>query len=254
MALSTPAWCSPPDPVPLPLDTIHLWRVDLRGSEGQIQELSQVLSPDEQERAQRYHFQRDRRRFILSRGQLRVLLGRYLDAEPRSIRFDYGPRGKPSLEAEGKPSDLGFNVSHSQDLALMAFVWGRSVGVDLEYMRPMSDLEQLSQRFFSPQEHGLICAHPSPQRLEAFFRLWTAKEACLKALGEGLIGLEGTEVSLTETGVNLVRLRSQTDPDQIGAWGLQQWVPAPGFMATLATPEPIACSFWQLIAARLPYR
>lgn len=239
VVLSRLQWQRPKDRLLLSPGEVHVWRVDLGGEE-RMERLGALLSEEERGRADRYHFPRDRRRFILGRGTLRCLLGRYLDRSPVSLQFSYGPRGKPILSG----TELSFNVSHSQDLALIACTWGRELGVDLEYLRPMRDLEQLSRRFFSPQEHQLICDQPTEQRLEVFFRIWTAKEACLKALGEGLIDLEHTEVTLTATGAQLVRWRSARVWGS--SWELRQWIPVEGAVATLAVERSVdRCLFWE---------
>lgn len=215
--------------------TIHLWRVDLAGTAEPVETLAALLSEDEQERAGRYHFERDRRRFIVARGTLRNLLGRYLQQDPRTVQFRYGSRGKPSLLLRASETELCFNLSHSQELALYAFAWDRAVGIDVEYMRPLSDLEQLSQRFFCPAEHRILLSCPPHRRVELFFRYWTAKEACLKALGEGLNGLEAVELCLREDGLDLVGLPSLSMGSVPSAWELKQWLPDSGFVASLAT-------------------
>jgi len=112
-------WQRPGDRLLLPPGEVHVWRVDLQGDGDRIERCSALLSADGRQRAARYHFPRDQRRFIVGRGTLRCLLGRYLDRSPVSLQFSYGPRGKPILVGE----QLSFNVSHSQDLALIACPW-----------------------------------------------------------------------------------------------------------------------------------
>jgi hypothetical protein len=117
-----------------------------------------TLSDDERARAQRFVFDRDRSRFTVARGVLRNILGRYLQRPPSSIRFGYGPHGKPHLEAPPNQllPTLRFNVSHSADLVLIAVAHDREVGVDVEQIRTDFALDELARRFFSQEEVAAI--------------------------------------------------------------------------------------------------
>jgi 4'-phosphopantetheinyl transferase len=158
-----------------------------------VSSVAPLLSPDEQERAARFHFERDRTRFVAARGVLRLLLGRRLGRDPRSLRFTLGDHGKPRLEGE----DVRFNVSHSADLAAYAVSEAADCGIDVEQVRPTRDLEAIARRFFSPPEAAAIGALPPAERIEAFFRCWTRKEAIVKATGIGLsLSLQSFEVPI----------------------------------------------------------
>ncbi len=223
---------------------IHVWRAALDPSAGYVRQLAQMLSADESERAARFHFERDRRRFIVGRGVLRALLGCYLGLEPAQVRFRYGPRGKPHL-AEAADADVSynelahyncicFNLAHSHELALYAFIRGREIGVDLEHVHPLPDAEQIAARFFSPGENAAWQALPESQRLEAFFNCWTRKEAYLKACGDGLARpLDQFEVSLVPGEVARL-LRVQGQAEETARWWLQALEPADGYIAALA--------------------
>ncbi len=158
--------------------------VPLDGSDGTVARFRSILAPEETARASRFRFDSLERSYILSRGALRVLLARWTGASPQSIRFSYGPQGKPSLLPSG--DGIQFNASHSGDLALFAFTIGRELGVDVEKMRPMPDMQDVALRFFSAEEAAELMALPAGQREKAFFRCWTRKEAYIKATGEGL--------------------------------------------------------------------
>lgn len=140
------------------------------------------LASEERDRAERFHFERDRQRWLAGRSALRRTLGAYLEADPGSFRFETGPWGKPGLR--GCP--LRFNVSHSGDTALLAFAWQQEVGVDVEKMRSDFAPEELGPQVFSATEQAMIQSVPLEQRPAAFLTLWTAKEAYVKARGEGL--------------------------------------------------------------------
>jgi 4'-phosphopantetheinyl transferase len=190
------------------------------------------LSPDERARAERFHFARDRDHFIAGRGLLRVILARYLETEPGTLRFEYGRHGKPRL-ASTAGDGIRFNVAHSRGLALYAVAVGRELGVDIERIEPR--LEQgIAERFFSPGEIATLRSLPPPVQREAFFACWTRKEAYVKARGEGLtLGLDQFEVSMCP-GEPAALLHTASDPDEARRWSLQELAPGPGYAAALA--------------------
>lgn len=192
-------WLPAPTDLTLLPDDVHIWQIDLEQPEVKLQSLAQTLSSEEIARAERFYFPKHRQRFIAGRGILRSILGQYLDIEPAKVRFDYLPRGKPVLADTLADSGLSFNLSHSEGLGLCGVSYQRQIGVDIEHIRPVSDLESLAKRFFLPREYNLVRSHPSEQQPDIFFRYWTCKEAYLKATGEGLAQLEQIEVSLTPT-------------------------------------------------------
>jgi 4'-phosphopantetheinyl transferase len=145
-----------------------------------MERLAVLLSPDEHRRAARFRFDRDHRRFVVARGHLRLLLGRYLACEPSEIVFRYGAHGKPELPG------LQFNLSHAGEVALYAFAQTRTVGIDVEVVRALDDADRLVDRFFSAHEVSAYRALSAETRRRAFTACWTRKEAFIKALGEGL--------------------------------------------------------------------
>jgi 4'-phosphopantetheinyl transferase len=175
---------------------VHVWRASLVASQTEIEACAALLDADELTRARRFHFQRDRDRFTLARGLLRTLLGRYLELEPKAVRFAYGPSGKPFLAAS--ESTLRFNLSHSGTQALFVFAPARELGIDLEAgLRLGDDWPALACRIFSVREQAELAAMPPERRRDAFLNGWTRKEAYLKAIGHGLVnGLDKIEVTL----------------------------------------------------------
>lgn len=168
---------------PLHEPDIKLWLVDL--ALPMAHEDWAVLSPPEQDRAARFRFDRDARRYRTSHAALRQILGGVLDMAPAALAFVEGSHGKPRLLDDSAPP-LHFNMSHSGEWALIGVSMERPIGVDLEVITPMDDAELLAQKNFSAAEQAAFLRTPADQRLEAFFRCWTRKEACLKALGSGL--------------------------------------------------------------------
>jgi len=227
-------WLPAPTDLTLLSNEVHVWRITLDIPKSQLENLAATLSSDELARANRFRFPEHCDRFIAGRGSLRNILGLYLGIEPQQVRFDYEPRGKPLLADTLANSGLLFNLSHSQDLALCAVNYTRKIGIDLEYIRSVSDLEALAERFFLPREYDLVRSLSPDQQKKVFFRYWTCKEAYLKATGDGISQLEQVEISLTPTqGAKLL-----TSED----WSLVEFTPAENYRAAVA----VAGSGWDL--------
>ncbi|MBD2449316.1 4'-phosphopantetheinyl transferase superfamily protein [Nostoc sp. FACHB-152] len=227
-------WLPVPKDLTLLPDEVHVWRIDLDVSKSQLENLVVTLSSDELARANRFHFQEHCQRFIAGRGSLRNILSLYLGITPQQVQFDYEPRGKPLLADPLADSDLLFNLSHSQGLALCAVNYTRKIGIDLEYIRSVSDVEALAQRFFLPREYEVVRSLPPDQQQQVFFRYWTCKEAYLKATGDGISQLEQVEIALTPT--QPAKLLISED------WSLVEFTPADNYRAAVA----VAGSGWNL--------
>ncbi|HWY18368.1 MAG TPA: hypothetical protein VNY27_06615 [Solirubrobacteraceae bacterium] len=173
---------------------VDVWRVDL--GRAMDDGLSDLLCAEERARAARIVPARKRALWARSRGILRALLARYLDADPRELRFQPGPHGKPGLRdhvegrsAPGRKSDLRFNLSHSGELMLVAVSAGREVGVDIEHARERYTAE--------------------------FLRTWTTREATVKCLGTGLTG--GSATAEEKTRPRLWTAGLDVGPDAVAA-------------------------------------
>lgn len=223
-------------PTNMPLfskNEVHVWCADLCLAGEHIELLQQVLSVDERERADRFHLRRHKRRYTVGRGFLRNLLGQYLDKDPRSIEFSYSSRGKPSLKQQPVRRNLYFNVSHSQELVLYAIASKPLVGIDVEHIRLMSDVENMAKRYFFSNEYNRIVAmKEEDEKSRAFFNYWTCKEAYLKATGEGISGLDKIEVSLASSGKISLKNESQ-DPSEKRDWLVTQISPKREYSAAL---------------------
>ena len=178
---------------------VHVWTASLDVAPLQTDALAELLSPEERERAARFFADRDRRRFVVGRGILRITLGRYTGIAPEALQFRYGRHGKPLLAAGARWHDLNFNVSHSKDTILYAVALKRHVGIDIEHVRPDIETDEVAARFFSVREAAALRALPAEQRVRAFFRIWTRKEAFLKGKDDGLsVSLGDFDVSCDE--------------------------------------------------------
>lgn len=164
----------------------HVWRIPLDAASTQLPPIPDILAPGEMERANRFRFEKDRRRFAACRTALRLILGHYLGCPAPSIHFATTPRGKPFLDPATHTQRLCFNVSHSHELALCALMHNRPVGVDLEHHRTVVEMARIVERFFSPAERAWFQKTPASDQPGLFFRIWTRKEACLKAMGYGI--------------------------------------------------------------------
>lgn len=243
-----PAIYQPPPPDwALAVDELHVWRVPIGPTERELEELAEVLHPEEIARAGRYHFEVDRQRSIVSRGWLRRLLAGYLGCAPKSLEFVVGPQGKLSLDRDA--GELAFNVSHSHELVLYAVAGGSDLGIDVEHVRPLQDLRAVARRNFTPSENELLTqGELSPARqLEEFFRLWTRKEAVIKGVGTGLATpLAAFDVS-SHGGVPESWQRVEVPPPDTSSWLVTELAIDSGYQAALATArQPRTIRYWTI--------
>jgi 4'-phosphopantetheinyl transferase len=200
-ATAPPDWTSTARVAPLHDDDVQVWRmrVDLQGhSRAAADAIAGVVTAEERERAGRFRQEADRQRFLHGRLLLRTFLGHHLGIAPRAVAFANSAFGKPeiappeirtpssSIDAERGKGVLRFNIAHSGEWVLFALARDREVGVDVEYHRSMSDAMDIARRFFSAPEVAALDALDSALRHDAFFRIWTGKEAIVKAIGHGL--------------------------------------------------------------------
>jgi len=192
---NSPADLLPPPQARPAAGDVHVWSVPLERPPYTVEALRSILSAEEQDRATRFRFDADRRRAIIGRGLLRVLLSGCTGDPAAAYRFETGPHGRPFLAADAAPVD--FNVAHSGGWVMIGLASGGRVGVDVEEMRTLADMEGLLDRFFAPGEARAVRALHPVQREPAFFDCWTRKESFVKALGDGIsLGLDRFEVEL----------------------------------------------------------
>jgi 4'-phosphopantetheinyl transferase len=189
----------------LDLNSIYVWRLALGRSssvsESQAARLRGWLSPEELARADAFRGEEYRRDYVLAHGALRRVLGQSTGNSPEAVRFVAGSFReagataiKPACDlgsdtgnlADGKGTDLRFNLSHTQGAALIGVTIGRELGIDIEWHRPMDDLEGMARAIMSEAELGSWGDIPEKDRLSAFYHVWTRKESYLKGIGLGL--------------------------------------------------------------------
>jgi 4'-phosphopantetheinyl transferase len=219
----------------LALDTVHVWRIALEAPAGQARDVSHLLTPAEQERASRFRFEEDRRRFQIGRAATRRILGVYLGLPPGNVGIDLNPFGKPQLDAATVPLErqVHFNISHSGGWILAAFARSFPVGIDVEQVRAERVTEDLIGHIMGERERRVLRALPGEQRVAAFFNCWTSKEAWLKGLGLGLSErLRAIEVSIDpRQPARLIDAPPEYCP---GDWQLRRLQIAGPYAATLA--------------------
>jgi 4'-phosphopantetheinyl transferase len=211
-------------------DQIHVWT--LRDCPGDIAAYASLLSRDELDRASRFRFPHLFDRFVADHGRLRLLLGAYLEADPRSLEFSVNPYGKPRVESPR--CHLSFNMSHSTMVTMVAVCLNSEVGIDVEAIRPIAEWGAIASSHFSAEENEALSAEPEALRPEAFFRCWTRKEAFIKAKGLGLsLPLNSFSVTVSaEAAPGL--LHCDWDPQESSRWSLTDLEPEPGYIGSLA--------------------
>lgn len=181
-------WRAPGGDLGIAPGALHLWRIraDDRGMDLDL--CLSRLGVRQRARALRMRHVPYRERYIRAQAGLRTILGRYLDSAPESLEFQYGPAGKPYLQADGRA--LAFNLSTTGDLALVGLRLGarpsEEIGVDCEWIRPRVDIFAVAKRMFEPAVVARLSATPEAERLARFYRDWTALESDTKCDGRGL--------------------------------------------------------------------
>ncbi len=241
-----PEWQPAARPPQLAAEDVHVWRIVLECGDAALARLDASLADDERRRAERFHFEKDRRHFIAGRGALRTLLAGYLHQRPDQVRFAYTNYGKPLLADDTIPP-LRFNLSHAHGLGLLAVTLGREIGVDVERIRDDLDREPLAERFFSPREVADLKALPPELRREAFYQCWTRKEAYIKAVGKGLsLPLDRFDVSL-RPGEPAALLATLDHPHEARRWSMRSSAPGEGFVGARVVqghPWRLWCGHW----------
>jgi 4'-phosphopantetheinyl transferase len=242
-------WRQPGNNYALPPNEVHVWRATLHQPQEAIAVGMRILSVDERARAEKFHFEADKRRHIIGRGMARTLIGHCLHRPPDGLKFAYNGFGKPSLAPDTGPS-IEFNISHSGELVLVALAYGRTLGVDVESMQREMATGEIATRFFSPNECRVLSSLPADAQCAAFFACWTRKEAYLKARGDGLsLPLDQFDVAFLP-GEKPRLLETRHDPAEAGRWTMCALEPGHGCAAALAVEGSqwkLACWDWPLL-------
>lgn len=213
---------------------IHLWRAFTQTFESRVKELETLLSGEEIGQLERFFFQKDKTRFVVAHGVLRIMIGRYLDVSPHLVVFRSSPKGKPELHGHRGREPFSFNISHSHNLVVFAFSKFRSIGVDVEHIRHLPDYHEMANCYFHPKERAGLQSLPLCERQKAFFEYWTRKEAFVKATGEGLsCPLDSFFISIGSEKENGI-LGVSGDKIEAANWILLAFRPAQGYAGAVA--------------------
>ena len=240
-------WRAAPARPLVPPGETHLFAFTLDPAPAHVASLERLLSRDERERAARFHQERDRRRYVVGRGQLRTILGLVLKGNAVELALRAGPHGKPALQGPEEHARLRFNLSRSHELGVLAIHWDEEVGVDVEHVRPFPDALDIAKRFFAPEEHGALRALPATQLDAGFVSYWTRKEAVVKSLGLGLAHPMGGFVLARSTPAVGERVVIADAGETRTRWVMPLSAPARDYVAAVATacpPGPLECWAW----------
>lgn len=236
-----------------PPNEVRVWRARVgRQPAGWLPLATGTLSEEERARQARFVRERDAELFALGRAMLRRVLAASMDVAPRAVTFEAGPFGKPRLAAAHR-APFRFNPTHSGDLAVVAITVGREVGVDVEAVRPLKDLEGLVRATFSAREQRDILAAPEAGRLASFFAAWARKEAVVKALGHGLrFPLDAFDVEVSPEAPPAL-LASREAALVPSAWIMHALPPMAGYASALAVERAmnsaVTCEEWTCAAS-----
>jgi 4'-phosphopantetheinyl transferase len=227
-----------PDATRLAGGRVHVWWAFSDRPPVRSTDLARLLSGDEQARAAEFAFPRDRSRFTVGRGLLRIILGAYLGIDPSAVRLSYGASGKAALPTGRSARPLEFRVAYSEGLVVYAVGQGCRLGIDVERIRPLPEADAIAERFFSPAEAVALRALPPEQKRAAYFEIWTCREAYLKATGAGLTRPARNLPVLVAprglpTNVSLCGGRRSG-----AAWSVLAFGPITGYVAALAREGP----------------
>jgi len=237
--------CGPKEPAIWP-NEVHVWRARLDVAWSWT--MDEALTLEDRARADRFRFESDRRKFCVARSSLRTILGRYLKTKPGRLQIDTGEYGKPFFQNRSATLGLRFNLSHSNQLALIAVTRDREVGVDVEYVRSDFVTDEVATHFFSPAEVAQFQNIPGELKTQAFFNCWTRKEAYIKARGEGVYcPLDQFDVSLLP-GEPARLLDSRVDSGESSRWSFEELHAGAGYAATVACEgQSSRLLLWDLI-------
>jgi 4'-phosphopantetheinyl transferase len=219
---------------PLGADEVCVWHASLDKINWDSGEVDRLLSADERKKAERFVFELDQKRYRIGHAVLKMILASYLALEPEQISFQHNQYGKPILEGSG----LFFNMSKSAGRAVFALTRNRNIGVDIEYIRDIPQMDQIAQRLFSKHEYELFCTYPENVKKKSFFDSWTRKEALVKAIGAGLsFPLHSFDV-LKSHGEALHIVRSTKDSEKDRQWAIYDLRQDTGYTAAVAVECP----------------
>jgi 4'-phosphopantetheinyl transferase len=218
---------------------VHLWfsRPARLCAPEAVRACRELLTAEELGRGGRYHFERDRHRFLVTRALARLTLSRYAPVPPREWAFIANRFGRPFIANAPRSAGLTFNLSHTRDLVVLAVARNQRIGIDVERLDRLDDAMEIARRFFAPAEAASLLELPSPARERRFLEYWTLKEAYIKARGRGLsIPLDRFSFDLSPPGIRFL-VDPGLDPRAL-SWRFAQLQALDGHLAALCVDAP----------------
>lgn len=227
----------------MPNKIVHLWLVDQRLIDLEPQRAIYMKWLSEEERKRVHDFSRDELRdsHLITRAGLRATLSQYSDSvPPKAWQFERSARGKPRLSDQSPMKELSFNLSHSGDWLAVGVTVDNDIGVDVQHKQHQHSLAELAQRFFSPEEAESLATQPEARQAEHFFRLWTLKEAYLKARGLGIAnGLDKARFHIDNNGLITAEFAPELEDDP-SQWQFHHYELDDDYCLSLALRQPRA--------------
>ena len=221
---------------PISNGVIHIWHTSLSLWKNKVEELKAVLSDEESLRMEQLVFQNRAEDYIVSRGVLRIILAQYLGLTPEDVHLKTHPNGKPYLPG----SKLQFNLSHSDGLFLYGLALGTPLGVDLQCVYPIANINTIIKNYFSPEEQNLLNSVNENLLQDLFFAIWTAKEAYLKGTGEGFQHPPNSfTICHKSNGLLKFQLRDNLNSTLENLWNIREIHLASNYKAALAVKGEI---------------
>jgi len=212
---------------------IHLWSSLLDQPDDIINYFWTILSNEEKDRIDKFKFKSLRERHTVSKGLLKSFIANYLNIETEEINFVQNEYGKPSLQPELNEVNLQFNVSHSEQLGMFAFTTGKELGIDVELIQEIPNLNQIVDICFSEFEKDWFYKSDPNQQKELFYKVWTGKEAFIKAIGTGLSFPLNEIEFIINTNKTIELQRVHGDQSYWGKWNIYTFNPLPNFISSL---------------------
>jgi 4'-phosphopantetheinyl transferase len=236
-------WNKLPQSLILRDNDVHIWIINIENYRENINNFQKILSRDEQEKVKKFSFDKLKERFIINRGYLRTILGQYLKIKPEEICFTYNQKGKPLLDKKIIPK-IEFNLSHTNNYAVYA-ISKNNIGIDLEKIDAKVEVENIAKRFFCDNESNYLSNLPSMQKPEYFFKLWTIKEAYLKAIGEGLSGgLDSICFAINKNNQQIELFTQRKDQKVNNNWHFKTWILVDDHIMSIAINSLIEPKFY----------
>lgn len=214
---------------------IHLWFVyfDEIQEESLLERYRNLLTEEERIQEKRFYFEKDQRRYLITRAMVRTVLSRYAQVEPGQWTFSKNAYGRPEIAQHHATGDLSFNISHTQSLIVLGVTWGCALGVDTENIQLREAPVELASQYFAPDEAAAIYDLPEEIQDQKFYQFWTLKESYVKARGMGL------SIPLNEFGFDLEREREievRINPelnDSASRWNFWQFRPSADYLVAV---------------------